>query len=351
MTPARAHWSQAWVRASQGRGPLACALWPVSLLYGALWHFRLALWRAGVWRSQRLPVPVLVVGNVVAGGAGKTPTTIALVQQLRAQGFVPGVVSRGHGREGHDLVLVQADTPARLCGDEPALIHRASGAPVAVASNRVLAGQALLAAHPDVDLLVCDDGLQHWRLQRDVSLAVFDERGVGNGWLLPAGLLREPWPARHAWAPQLLLRHTSHPAADLPNPLGLPLFEAHRSLNDVAVNLLGERRALSHWTDAATPVGVVCGIAKPQNFADMLGERGLVLSSLCALADHAPTATLRDAISSTTGDVLCTDKDAVKLVDQLPAPDQARVWSVGLTLTLPEGLVEQIAARLRGYDR
>lgn len=351
MTLKRAHWSECWLRASQGRGPLAYALWPVSLLYGSIWHLRLALWRAGVWRSVRLPVPVLVVGNVVAGGAGKTPTTIALVHQLRAQGFVPGVVSRGYGREGRALVLVQANTPAHLCGDEPALIHRASGAPVAVASDRVMAGQALLAAHPEVDLLICDDGLQHWRLQRDVSLAVFDERGTGNGWLLPAGLLREPWPARHAWAPQLLLQHTSPQAVTLPNPLGLPLFEAQRGLSDVAVNLLGELRPLTHWADTAAPVQVVCGIAKPHNFVDMLRVRGLAVSRLLALADHAPPSALSQAIASTTGDVVCTEKDAVKLVDELPASDLVRVWSIGLNLSLPDGLVNHIAAQLRGYDR
>lgn len=351
MTSDRTHWSQRWLQATQARGPLACALWPLSLLYSALWHLRRSLWRWGAWRSVRLPVPVLVVGNVVAGGAGKTPTTVALVQRLRDQGFVPGVVSRGHGRNSDDLVLVQTNTPAQRCGDEPALIHRATGAPVAVASDRVLAGQALLAAHPEVDLLICDDGLQHWRLQRDVALAVFDERGIGNGWLLPAGLLREPWPARHVWAPHLLLQHASRQTAALPNPLGLPLFQARRELSDEAQNLLGERRSLAHWAKAATPVQVVCGIAKPQNFVDMLRERGVSVAALTALADHAPGAALCQAIATTHGDILCTHKDAVKLGAELSAHDQARVWSVGLTVSLPDALVEHVAQGLRRYDR
>lgn len=351
MTSERAHWSQRWLRASQRRGPLACALWPVSLVYGAVWHVRLALWRLGLWRSVRLPVPVLVVGNVVAGGAGKTPTTMALVQQLRARGFVPGVISRGHGREVAHPVLVQADTPAHVCGDEPALVHRATGAPVAVASDRVLAGQLLLAAHPTIDLLICDDGLQHWRLHRDLSLAVFDERGVGNGWLLPAGLLREPWPVRHAWGPDALLQPGPAGAATVPNPGRLPAFEADRRLNADAFNLLGERRKLAAWADAQTPVQVVCGIAKPQRFVDMLAACGLHTAGCTALADHAPAAALQAAIAATTGDVLCTEKDAVKLAGDLPHETRARVWAVGLTLTLPSALVDLITERLRGYDR
>jgi tetraacyldisaccharide 4'-kinase len=351
MTSERAHWSQRWLHASQRRGLLACALWPVSLVYGALWLLRLALWRMGVWRPVRLPVPVLVVGNVVAGGAGKTPTTMALVHQLRARGFVPGVISRGYGREVAHAVLVQADTPAHLCGDEPALVRRTTGAPVAVASDRALAGQLLLAAHPEIDLLICDDGLQHWRLHREVSLAVFDERGVGNGWLLPAGLLREPWPVRHAWAPDALLQQGAPGAAAVPNPKRLPAFWADKRLNDDAINLLGERRKLGDWAKAQTPVQVVCGIAKPQRFVDMLVACGVQVTDCTALADHAPAAALQAAVAATTGDVLCTEKDAVKLAGDLPHETRARVWAVGLTMTLPSALVDLITERLRGYDR
>ncbi|MFN3569899.1 MAG: tetraacyldisaccharide 4'-kinase, partial [Polaromonas sp.] len=183
---------QAWLR----RGPLACLLLPLALLFGVLGRVRRSLYRANLLRSEKMPVPVVVVGNVVAGGAGKTPTVIALVQHLQAAGIRAGVVSRGYGRRGEGCLEVLPDTPPELSGDEPALIRRATHAPVFVAARRADAARALLAAHPATQLIVCDDGLQHYALQRDLEIAVFDDRGAGNGWLLPAGPLREPWPER-----------------------------------------------------------------------------------------------------------------------------------------------------------
>ena len=182
----QARWQGIW----RTRGPLAHLLWPVSILYGWLTALRRRLFAAGVLKTVRLPVPVIVVGNVVVGGAGKTPTVLALLQHLQQRGWQPGVVSRGHGRRGTGVLEVHPDTPATDSGDEPALIRRSAGVPVFVAARRSEAGQALLAAHPGVDLIVCDDGLQHLALGRDLSIAVFDDRSTGNGWLLPAGLLQ-----------------------------------------------------------------------------------------------------------------------------------------------------------------
>jgi biopolymer transport protein ExbD len=148
------------------------------------------------WRlAHAAPVPVVVVGNLVAGGAGKTPTVIALVQAMRAAGRHPGVVSRGFGRHGEATLAVAADSAATAVGDEPLLIRRRSGAPVWVGRRRIDAARALCAAHPEVDVLVADDGLQHLALARQAEIIVFDERGAGNGRLLPAGPLREPLPA------------------------------------------------------------------------------------------------------------------------------------------------------------
>ena len=177
------------------RGPLARALLPLSWLYGAVVALRRGLFRTGLLRATRLPVPVVVVGNLIAGGAGKTPTTLALVSLLREQGWTPGIVSRGHGREGAGLYEVTRDSSALHSGDEPLLLHLRSGAPMVVGADRVAAARTLLQRHPEVDLLLSDDGLQHLRLARDVEVIVFDERGAGNGWLLPAGPLREPVPA------------------------------------------------------------------------------------------------------------------------------------------------------------
>ena len=144
----------------------------------------------------RADVPVIVVGNVSAGGAGKTPVTLALLEHLRARGWHPGVVSRGYGRRTTDCREVRSDSLALDVGDEPLLIARRAQVPVFVARQRMQAVQALRQAHPRINLIVCDDGLQHLALARDVEICVFNDEGVGNGWLLPAGPLREPWPRR-----------------------------------------------------------------------------------------------------------------------------------------------------------
>src|SRR6185295_18485753 len=179
-------------RAWLARGPLAVALLPLAWLFGVLAAVRRTLYRVGVVRAQRLPVPVVVVGNLIAGGAGKTPTTIAVVELLRRQGWHPGIVSRGHGRRSNDVAEVRADTPVADSGDEPRLLRIRLGVPVLVGRDRVAAARELLRLHPATDVLVSDDGLQHLRLARDAQVLVFDSRGVGNGWLLPAGPLREP---------------------------------------------------------------------------------------------------------------------------------------------------------------
>ncbi|HVN33759.1 MAG TPA: tetraacyldisaccharide 4'-kinase, partial [Casimicrobiaceae bacterium] len=177
--------------------PLTVALFPLSLAFGAAVALRRTLYRTGLRRREALPVPVVVVGNITVGGSGKTPLVAALVRALAARGFHPGVVSRGYGRDrGDDApILVGAHDDPRRVGDEPLLLARA-GCVVSVARDRVAAGRALLERHPECDVVVADDGLQHYRLERSFEIAVVDaERALGNGWLLPAGPLREP-PAR-----------------------------------------------------------------------------------------------------------------------------------------------------------
>lgn len=326
MSPDR--WHAIWSR----RGPLACALWPIALFHGALAALRRRLYSAGLLTVHRLPVPVVVIGNVVVGGAGKTPTVIALVAHLQANGWRPGVVSRGYGRTDHGVLAVLDDTPAMVCGDEPALIRLRTHVPVFVAPRRVDAARAMLAAHPDVNLILCDDGLQHLALGRDVSIAVFDERGVGNGWLLPAGLLREPWPPAkpHAFAPDLILlqRREESPVAALP-PSTVPAFEALRQLAGHAVGPQGQHVALGDL--AQTPLIAVAGIARPQAFFDMLRHRGLRIAREVPLADHAAPSDYA-AVGLRTGDtVICTEKDAVKLFSALPGGVVA--WAVPLELT------------------
>lgn len=345
---AQARWHSIWAR----RGWQATLLWPLSLLYRALSSGRRWLYTLGILRTERLHVPVIVVGNVVVGGAGKTPTVLALLDHLKAHGWAPGVVSRGHGRQGHETREVLADTPAEEGGDEPTLIRRSGGVPVFVAQRRVQAARALLVAHPEVNVLLCDDGLQHLALGRDIAIAVFDDRRTGNGWLLPAGLLRDPWPPRagQAYRPDLVLRQRRESAGE-PGPLalpdGVPAFWAPRRLADEALGPHGERCALTALQ--GQPLTAVAGIARPEVFFEMLRERGLTLNRTVALPDHAGPEHFRDLLSTLTGTLLCTEKDAVKLFACLSAPPGTQApacWAVPLLLRPEAAFFDALDQRL-----
>ena len=316
------------------RSPMARCLLPLAWLYRALWSLRRRLFDAGWLRSQRLPVPVLVVGNVVAGGAGKTPLVIELLAHLQRAGWRPAVVSRGHGRASQQTLQVHAATDARDCGDEPWLIFRRAGVPVCVGRDRAAAARALIAAHPQVNLIVCDDGLQHLRLARDAEICVFDARGVGNGWLLPAGPLREPWP-RHAavpgWTVQSVDDDTDADAA----PWGWPL---RRSLAPEAVRADGSRRALADL--AREPCVALAAIAHPERFFAMLRAAGVGPVQTIALADHHPMEPL-DAPIRNAAVLVCTEKDAAKLWRTRPD-----AWAVPLQVSLQGPWLDELTQAL-----
>lgn len=298
--PPQSAWQRVLTDNWQRRGPLAWALWPLSLLMGLLVRLRQGLYLSGFLTRQRVPVPVLVVGNVVAGGAGKTPVVMALVKHLQARGRHPGVISRGYGRSSRDCREVRDDSPVGAVGDEPALIRRNTGVPVFVAARRIEAARALLQAHPQTDVLISDDGLQHYGLARDVEICVFDDRGVGNGWLLPAGPLREPWP-RYV---DLVLHTGSRPA--------FTGYTARRALAAQAVRRDGSRVDLAALARDGRPLLAVAGIARPQAFFEMLQTLGLPLTLTVARPDHDDYAGWqrpRDRDYT----LLCTEKDALKL--------------------------------------
>lgn len=312
---------------------LAVLLAPLAALYEAL-----AAGQRRRTRPQRLAVPVVVVGNLVVGGAGKTPTTIALVRALRAAGWRPGVVSRGYGRRTADVRAVTADSTATEVGDEPLLIHRATGVPVMVGAQRVAAGRALLAARPDVNVVVADDGLQHHALARDVQLIVFDARGVGNGRLLPAGPLREPLPT--ALPPRTwVIYNAPAPSTPLPGACAVrqlagavPLADWHQGAPaspDALVELATASRQAPLWAAA--------GIAEPERFFAMLEAAGIAITRL-PLPDHAPLTQPRWPMGAT---VLVTEKDAVKLPHAMPG-----VWVVPLDFSLPPATVTAVLAAL-----
>jgi tetraacyldisaccharide 4'-kinase len=272
-------------------------LWPFEVLYKMALVFRRALYQLGLIRAHKLNATVIVVGNVVAGGGGKTPLTMALVQRLVQQGHKVGVVSRGYGRTQSDVQMVSAQSTPQQVGDEPMLIFQKCQVPVAVGANRFEVAQQLIRQHPEVKFIVCDDGLQHWALQRDIEICVMDANGIGNGHLLPAGPLREAWPRQVD-----LLLHTQHRSLS-------EGFESTRQLSSVAINGKGLSVALETLEQQA--VEVVCGIAKPHAFADMLSARNIRIAHLTALPDHANFSNWRAARPDLK--LLCTEKDAVKL--------------------------------------
>lgn len=169
------------------RGVLACLLLPLALLFASAVNLRRLLYRLGWLTSVGLPVPVVVIGNITAGGSGKTPLTLYLARELASRGWRPGIVSRGYGGRVAGVAEVSAGSDASYVGDEPLLLARRSGCPVFVGRDRIAASHALLSAHTDCNILISDDGLQHLRLGRAIEVVVLDERGVGNGWPLPAG--------------------------------------------------------------------------------------------------------------------------------------------------------------------
>jgi tetraacyldisaccharide 4'-kinase len=326
-------------RVWQQRGLAACALWPLSLAYGAL----AALHRARARRAAcKLPAPVIVVGNVVAGGAGKTPVTLAVAEHLQARGWRPGIVSRGYGRHSDDCREVAPDADPRAVGDEPLLLRRRADVPVFVARRRAEAARALLAAHPGADVLICDDGLQHLSLARDVEIVAFDARGIGNGWLLPAGPLREPWPRAPSQPVQLIPR-TEPDGNAFPWPANATPHTARRALAAEAVRADGTRIALTALQ--GQPLVAVAGIARPEAFFAMLRAAGLTLADTEALPDHYDFSSWQ-RLSEKRETLICTEKDALKLwrsrPDALAAP---------LDLHVPPAFFAALdeALRARGY--
>ena len=281
---------------------------------------------------------MIVVGNLIVGGAGKTPTTIALVQALQRRGYSPGIVSRGYGRSADDLIDVQPDSAIGDTGDEPLLLRLRTRVPVLVGRNRAAAGRELLRRHPTVDVLVSDDGLQHHRLARDLQVLVFDERGAGNGWLLPAGPLREPL---RATPPPASLVLYNAAAASTP----WPGFVAQRSLAGVtslADWWSGHAPSLAALTALRDrPLHALAGLARPERFFGMLRAQGLTLQTL-ALPDHAAFTTLPWPTDAT--DVIVTEKDAVKL--QPTRVGITRIWVATLDFGFDAGFEAALDAAL-----
>jgi tetraacyldisaccharide 4'-kinase len=298
-------------------------------IYAVLVRLRRKLYASGWLRSERLPVPVIVVGNITVGGTGKTPLVIALVEALRACGWKPGVISRGYAGAGKNFLQVDERSDPLMVGDEARLIFDSTQAPVAIGRDRVAAGRELLRS-ASVDVLIADDGLQHYKLCRDVEICVIDgTRRFGNGLLLPAGPLREPV-ARLDTVAFRICNGGTPGAGEVAMTLA----------GDMAVALRSQRRR-SLRDFAGQRVHAVAGIGNPGRFFAQLRAAGLEVVEH-PFDDHFAFA----ATSLDFGDelpVLMTEKDAVKC----RAFAGSNRWYVPVRAQLPEAFLDAVAVKIR----
>ena len=330
------------------RGFFACLLWPLSLLFHLMVAIRRAAYRYGPCRQQHLAVPVIVVGNLFVGGTGKTPLTIWLLGMLRQAGHQPGVISRGYGRKGAGVQEVLPHAQASQIGDEPVLIAQRTGCPLVVGRDRVAAGRAMLAAHPEITVIVADDGLQHYRLARDLEIVLSDARGAGNGWLLPAGPLREPVSRRRDFSVENI---GTLPADGSMLPASKDGTFAMHLLAPVAEQLCDRSRRLTlaalAATDPAPRILAAAGIGNPARFFATLSAAGLVFDVL-PLPDHYrfTAQTFADCAAEC---ILITEKDAVKCGEIAGLATDPRLWVVPVSAVLADPFAEKILEKLRGF--
>jgi len=329
-----------WYRTTAAWPVFVAALLPLSLLYALAAGIRRRATHAGWLRVERLQIPVIVVGNLTVGGTGKTPLVLWLAQRLRARGFSPGIVSRGYRSGAAGPTEVAPGSAPSDAGDEPLLLARASGCPVWIGLDRVAAARRLLDVHPHCDVLIADDGLQHYRLARDVEIVVVDgARGHGNGFLLPAGPLREPT-SRLATVDAVVIHTSPEESAERALAAGRPTFAMHlagdrlRNLADPArmENLAGFRGRRVH---------AVAGIGNPGRFFDALARHGLDIEAH-PFPDHHPYRA-GDLDFGDDAAVLMTEKDAVKCERFA----RTNWWALPVRAELEPGLDELVAARLK----
>ena len=309
------------------RGLISALLWPLSLLFRLVVAFRRFAYENKWFKSFRLPVPVVIVGNIFVGGTGKTPLVIWLVNILRKAGFNPGVISRGYGTSNDDPVLVTEHSKPDQAGDEPLLIVSKTGCPLAVCRKRVKAGEFLLNQHPEVDIIISDDGMQHYALARDVEIMLFDGRGAGNGWMLPAGPLREPVSRRRDFT---VINGNNSPAPG--NPIYIDDMVLMRMVTDTAEQLK-DRAHVRKLQDIQTGSSgetmktvAAAGIGNPSRFFASLRMARLNFTEM-PLPDHFAFSS--NPFGCLDADIiLITEKDAVKCAQIEEIVSDERIWVV-----------------------
>lgn len=329
---------------------LAAILLPLAWLHGLARRWLRWRYRDGAG-AQRLRVPVVVVGNLYVGGTGKTPLTIELVRVLRARGRRPGIVSRGYGARDTAARAVDPRGSAAEFGDEPVLLAQATGVPVVVGADRAQAGRLLLNLHPEIDVIMTDDGLQHLRLARDVEIAVIDSRGLGNGWLLPAGPLRDP-PRRLKQVDAVVF----HDQEGVPRPsvrVHSPFFSMTSnagpvvSLKDPSLRATLADVAREQQRNA-TRLLAAAGIGAPERFFAMLSHAGLRFEPM-PLPDHYPY--IDNPFAAHVFDLLLiTEKDAVKCRTNPALRNDGRVCVVMLQASTDEALADLVLRKIAGHS-
>ena len=305
---------------------------PLSWLFRLLTAIRRLGYKTGLLSSIRLTVPVIVVGNISVGGTGKTPLVVWLAESLRQQGFHPAIISRGYGGSVDGMLPVDADSSPALAGDEPVLLARRSLCPVWVGRDRARTALALLAAYPQCDVIISDDGLQHYRLQRDIEITVIDgERGFGNGRLLPAGPMRET-DARLQTVDAVVVNggHYAYPAAF-----------AMQLKADAIHNVLDPQQTASTADFAGKSLHAIAGIGNPARFFQQLRNLGLQFRQQAFPDHHAFKAA--DLQSLHADAILMTEKDAVKCA----AFAQQNWWYLPVSAVVDQAIIARILHKLR----
>lgn len=325
------------VRAWYGKPGWLWLLSPLSVLFLLLSSMRRRAFSAGIFPSWRAAVPVIVVGNITVGGTGKTPLVVALVERLKQAGYRPGIASRGYGgKPPFTPYSVGPEATAGICGDEPLLLARRTGVPVVVDSDRAAAGRCLVERHR-CDVLVTDDGLQHYGLQRDIEIVVIDsERGLGNGMVLPVGPLREP--AARLRNVDFVVANGGAGVAGLPGLAVTAMTLRATSLVNVHTS---RELAVGEWSGGQR-VHAVAGIGHPQRFFDSLEQLGFTVIPH-PFGDHHHFVP-GDIAFNDDLPVLMTEKDAVKCRQGV---EDDRYWFLSVDAVLDETFFETLIERLR----
>ncbi len=346
---------EAWfLQQWQRNSPWQILLRPLSWVFAMLVRVRRMLYRAGILKSERIGVPIIVVGNITVGGTGKTPVVLAIAKYLGKLGWHCGIISRGYARQNAETQKMPGDARDRVVrvvegadvvSDEATILAGRSGVPVYISANRADAARSLLRDHPDVDVLICDDGLQHYALRRDVEICVIDgERGLGNGAFLPAGPLREP--ATRLDEVDAIVINTTATAAQLNASLairGVPAYSIVLANESLVRVIDGQAMSIEQGIAefSTKRVLAVAGIGHPARFFAHVAGLGFRLAESHAFPDHH-AFTPTDFNRTDAGIILMTEKDAVKC----KAFADERMWFMRVDAILPEAFGEFVVKRL-----